>query len=183
MDIARPTSTLTVNVDQSTFDTLTWSRGDVVTLDEIRFGNSLAAVAGLEIFPIPTYATWSFGAAADEDTNGDGVANAIAWALGTPGPSANATGLLPTLDSTSDANHVIFNFNRSDAANDDPKTTIMVEYGNNLAGWTTATHDGANVIIETTPGIPTDAVKVKLKRTTLGATGRIFARLKVVVTP
>ena len=130
----------------------------------------------------PTYVTWSSGVAADIDTNGDGVENGVAWALGAATPFINASGLLPTLDNTSDANHVIFNFNRSDSANDDPNTTIVVEYGGGLTGWTTAMHDGDNVIIETIPGSPTDAVKVKLKRTTLGTTGKIFARLKVVVT-
>jgi hypothetical protein len=54
MNINLPTSTLTVNVDQSRFDTITWSRGDVVTMDEIRFGNSLAAVVGLNGAPPDT---------------------------------------------------------------------------------------------------------------------------------
>jgi autotransporter-associated beta strand protein len=54
LNISQPTSTLTVNVDQSTYDTITWARGDVVTLDEIRFGNSLAAVTGVEGSPADT---------------------------------------------------------------------------------------------------------------------------------
>ena len=58
-----------------------------------------------------------------------------------------------------------------------------MEYGTDLVGWTTAVDDNDNVEIEVTPGTPTDAVVVKLKRSTLGATGKIFARLKVVVTP
>ena len=37
-------STLTTNVNQSTQDTMTWSRGDVVMLDEIRFSTSYASV-------------------------------------------------------------------------------------------------------------------------------------------
>jgi hypothetical protein len=41
-------STLTVNVDQSTYDVITWARGDVVTMDEIRFGASYA-----DVVPIP----------------------------------------------------------------------------------------------------------------------------------
>ncbi len=39
-----PISTLTVNVNQSTFDTITWSRGDVVVMDEIRFGATYNSV-------------------------------------------------------------------------------------------------------------------------------------------
>lgn len=39
-----PISTLSIAVDQSTFDTITWSRGDRVVMDEIRFGGSYQAV-------------------------------------------------------------------------------------------------------------------------------------------
>jgi autotransporter-associated beta strand protein len=41
---ATPVSTLTTNVDQSTFDTITWARGDRVVMDEIRFGASYTSV-------------------------------------------------------------------------------------------------------------------------------------------
>jgi hypothetical protein len=41
---AAPVSTLAVKVDQSKFDTITWSRGDVVVMDEIRFGSSYHSV-------------------------------------------------------------------------------------------------------------------------------------------
>jgi hypothetical protein len=133
--------------------------------------------------PTGGYADWSGGAAADIDTNGDGVENGVAWALGAADPNANAIGLLPALDNTTDPTYLLFTFNRSDEANDDPNTAITVEYGNDLVGWTTAVDDNNNVEIEVTPGTPTDAVVVKLKRSTLGATGKIFARLKVVVTP
>ena len=129
------------------------------------------------------YGTWSGGAAADIDTNGDGVENGVAWALGAADPNANAIGLLPALDNTTDPTYLLFTFNRSDEANDDPNTAITVEYGNDLVSWTTAVDDNNNVEIEVTPGTPTDAVVVKLKRSTLGATGKIFARLKVVLTP
>ena len=41
-------STLTVDVDQSTFDTLTFARGDKVVMDEIRFGATSA-----DVLPVP----------------------------------------------------------------------------------------------------------------------------------
>ncbi|HSP43256.1 MAG TPA: autotransporter-associated beta strand repeat-containing protein [Luteolibacter sp.] len=126
------------------------------------------------------YASWSGGAAPDIDTNGDGVDNGVAWALGAADPSANAIGLLPTLDNTSDPDFFIFNFNRSDEANDDPNTTIEVEYGSDLSGWTTAVA-GPDVVITVTPGSPTDAVEVKIRRT-LAVGNKLFARLNVVVT-
>ncbi len=42
-----PTSTLTVDVDQTTFDTITFARGDKVLLDEIRFGPTYRSVIGM----------------------------------------------------------------------------------------------------------------------------------------
>lgn len=129
------------------------------------------------------YLAWSGGPAADVDTNGDGVDNGVAWALGAADPNVNAIGLLPTLDNSSDPTYLIFEFDRSDAAFADPNTAITVEYGSTLAGWTTAVDDDDNVDIIVTPGTPSDTVQVKLKRSSLGAAGKLFARLKVLVTP
>jgi hypothetical protein len=39
------------------------------------------------------------------------------------------------------------------------------------------------VDIIVTPGTPSDTVQVKLKRSSLEETGKLFARLKVAVTP
>ncbi|MEO0018721.1 MAG: hypothetical protein RLZZ522_2004 [Verrucomicrobiota bacterium] len=58
-----------------------------------------------------------------------------------------------------------------------------MQYGNDLIGWTTAVDDNNNVEIEVPPGTPTDAVVVKLKRSTLGPGGKLYARLKVVISP
>jgi hypothetical protein len=132
---------------------------------------------------LSAFETWSGGLAANEDTDSDGIPNAVAWALGAAGPNENAIARLPTLDNTSDPAYVLFTFHRSDAAEADANTTISVEYGNDLLGWTSAVHDGDGVIIEITDGSPADTVVVKLKRSTLGAGGTIFARLKVAVTP
>ena len=44
LNLGPVTSTLTVNVNQSTFDTLTWRRSDLVTMDEIRFGSNYSSV-------------------------------------------------------------------------------------------------------------------------------------------
>lgn len=127
-----------------------------------------------------TYASWSGGVAADIDSNGDSVQNAVAYTLGAANVSENAIGLLPTLGG--DATYIIFNYNRSDDANDDGTTAISVEYGSDLSGWTTAMDAVNGVIITETPGSPTDAVEVKIPRA-LEGDGKLFARLKVAVTP
>jgi hypothetical protein len=94
----------------------------------------------------------------------------------------DASALLPVLHHAGDPDYVRFTFNRSDSAREDPGTRIEVEYGNHLTGWTTAVHDGDHVILSETAGSPTDAVEVKLKRSSLAPGGRIFVRLRASVT-
>ncbi len=133
------------------------------------------------------YDYWSGGATFNADANNDGVANGMAWLLGATNKDSNAISLLPTFDNTTDANYFIFTYRRSDAANTDPSTTIVVEYGNTLSGWASAVHDGTNIIITptdnfygTNPGI--DKVQVKINRS-LAPSGKLFCRLKAVYGP
>jgi hypothetical protein len=51
MNLGSPISTLTVSVNQSTYDTITFSRGDSVVMDELRFGASYDAVIGATTEP------------------------------------------------------------------------------------------------------------------------------------
>lgn len=118
------------------------------------------------------------------DFDQGGMETGLEWALdGDPTDPSDDVGLAPSLDNTTDPDYFIYTFNRSELANDDPNTSIIVEYGSNLNGWTPAEHDGDDVIVTVTPGSPTDAVEVKLKRSTLAIDGKLFARLKVVVSP
>jgi len=137
--------------------------------------------------PESPYVAWSGSIGFASDANGDGISNGLAWALGASGPSTNATSLLPTIDNTNDPDYIIFIYRRSDAANTDPNTTITAVYGSNLSSWTTAVHDGTNIIITptdnfygTSPGV--DKVEVKIKRT-LAPSGKLFSRLKVNIGP
>lgn len=134
---------------------------------------------------VPTpFETWSGGSASNVDSNGDGIANGVAWVLGASGPNVDATSLKPTIDNDSDPDYLIFTHRRSDTALADSNTTINVEYGSNLSGWTTAVHDNNNVVISTTDdhyGAGIDRVQVKLKKT-LASGGKLFSRLKVQVT-
>jgi autotransporter-associated beta strand protein len=132
------------------------------------------------------YATWAGTGnnAFDADANNDGVDNGMAWVLGALDKDANAIALLPTLDNTTDPDFFIFTYRRDDEAGTDPKTTIKVEYGSDLAGWTPAVA-GADIII--TPadegaGVGIDLVQVKIRRT-LAVGGKLFARLNVANTP
>jgi hypothetical protein len=144
--------------------------------------------------PANPYADWTatFPGLTDPDSaldfDGGGLATALEWVLGgDPADAADDAGLLPTLDDTTDPDGKLrFVFRRRAEAGADADTTITVQYGDDLSGWTNATHQGTDpgkiTISEQAdgfgPGI--DRVTVALPAN-LAATGKLFARLSVVV--
>jgi autotransporter-associated beta strand protein len=134
------------------------------------------------------FETWAgAGVAFDADANNDGVDNGMAWVLGAANPSANALPLLPAMDTTTDPDgKMLFVFRRSAEAGADPNTTIRVQYGGDLGGWSNAVHQGtaANQITITEQadgfGAGIDKVTVALPAG-LAANGKLFARLNVVL--
>ncbi|NNM31129.1 MAG: hypothetical protein HKO57_16545, partial [Akkermansiaceae bacterium] len=77
---AAPVSTLSVTVDQSTYDTITFARGDKVVLDEIRFGAEYGDVIGAG-GPVSDYDSWAANFPGVDlsdpgaDHDGDGLSN------------------------------------------------------------------------------------------------------------
>jgi hypothetical protein len=109
----------------------------------------------------------------------------LAWVLGASDPSSDAAALLPNSDMVSDFDYFIFTYRRSDVAYNDSDTSIEVIYSNDLSSWTTAVHDGTNVVITETddyygPGV--DRVEVKLNWD-LAADEKIFTRVRVEIAP
>lgn len=171
----------------STAATITYLKGLVSWLQpNILYGsNGIAALtfADVTISPPPSpYSLWSAdpaqgltagvndGALADPD--GDGICNLMEFALG-GAPMVSSQAILPKLAKPG-ANWV-FEYDRSDLALP-PATTQMVEYGDNLTGWTPVTiptTSAGNVTIA--PGTPADHVSVALPD--LGSNG--FVRLRV----
>ena len=100
--------------------------------------------------------------------------NGVAWVLGAANPTVNATALVPALEK--DGEQWVFEYNRHDDSLP-PGTTQIVQYGNDLVGWTDitipATSAGAVTI---TPGTPSDHVRVVIPD--IG--DKMFARLKVI---
>ncbi|BCX48938.1 hypothetical protein HAHE_28460 [Haloferula helveola] len=123
------------------------------------------------------------------DFDGGGLANAIEWVVGgDPTQGGDDSAHLPAIDAASDPDgKFLFTYRRRDDANADPNTTIAVEFGSTLSGWTTAIHEGPGpqqITITEVPGTPgfTD-VTVALP-SGLASNGRLFARLMVeVATP
>ena len=120
---------------------------------------------------------------ADLDFDNGGLPTGIEWVTGgDPSNGGDDAGVTPTFDNTTDPSDFLFTFRRRDAAAADPGTTIVVEYGSDLAGWrNTADHgvtDGVTIDDSTDLGGGFHQVTVSIPRS-LGAAGKLFARLKV----
>ena len=145
----------------------------------------------------PAYENWADGPFAGTlgdsdpilDFDKGGLQTGVEWVLGgDPTNGADDAAIAPVIDTTTDPDDkLLFIFRRDADAQNDANTSIAVEYGNNLAGWTTADHQGSGpgqiTITEQTDGFAAgiDRVTVALPPS-LASGGRIFARLKVVVT-
>lgn len=148
----------------------------------------------IEAPPEHPFVEWaaSFSGLTDSDPaldfDGGGLATALEWVLGgDPTDSSDDAAIAPTLDTSSDPDgKLLFIFRRAAEAVKDENTTIAVEYGNDLIGWTATTHEGTGpgdiTIGEEAggfgPGI--DRVTVALPPSSV-ATVKLFVRLKVMI--
>ena len=156
--------------------------GGTGTLD-ISGNNIVLIVTGLG--GASAYDTWKAanapGSNPDDDTDGDGVTNAVEFVLG--GTSlTNDLDKLPVISSI--GANMLFTFER-DQSSIDPKTSLSIEVGTNLATWP----DVYPVPDMVTAGPPvevldnldgTDAVTLSVTR---APDNKKFARLKVVIAP
>ena len=149
-------------------------------------GNTTNSASTSKIFSqvvsLPGYQTWANTGAHGltsgvndaplADPDGDGVTNLMEFVLG-GAPMASSQTILPALAKSS--GNWVFEYNRSDSSLS-PATIQIVEYGNNLSGWTPVTiPTTSSGTVEITPGNPSDRVKV----TVPSAGSQIFFRLKV----
>ena len=141
--------------------------------------------------PAPAYQIWSAQYPGADLTNpaldfdNGSLPTGIEWIVGgDPTDGSDDAGLAPIFDNATDPDHLIFTYRRSDASNTDSNTAITVQYGSSLGTWTTASHDGTNIIVTETNdsyGSGIDKIEVRIRKT-LAANGKLFARLKVAVT-
>jgi autotransporter-associated beta strand protein len=122
-------------------------------------------------------------AAANADPDNDGLDNLIEFVIGgQPNPAnadANSNEFAPT--GSTDANHLIFTYRRTDLALTQPGIRIIAEYGSDLAGWTPATHGLDGVTVVTTEdhfGTGIDRIEVTIPKGLATGT-KTFARLNV----
>jgi len=158
-----------------------------------------AAIAGyelvvnglsIELNEVPAYTGWADGflpGLTDSDPaidfDGGSLETGVEYVLaGDPTDASDDLTVAPTSTYTGTA--LEFDYRRSDVANDDPSTTIEVEYGSDLSGWTTAQDGVADVSITVNDdfyGAGIDQVVVSLPDSL--AAGKLFARLSVTTTP
>jgi methionine-rich copper-binding protein CopC len=158
-------------------------------------GNIHVVAAEFKVSQVPpnAYALWSaqYPTADPEpalDFDGGGLATGIEWVVGgDPTQGGDDAGLAPTLDTTSDPDGKFrFTYRRRDAAHLDPNTTLAVEYGSDLTGWAAATHQGTDaedITISEAPDDPGFSMVTVALPNSLAASGKLFARLKVEITP
>lgn len=168
----------------------TWGRAGHPTAQHttnLITGDGMLQVTGA---PLAGYAGWASGflpaftnTNADIDFDKDGLPNGIEWVVGGDPTLSDAAPLTPTYDNLTDPNHFLFSFRRRDEANADPNTTISVEYGSQLTGWTPAQNNVNGVAINDTTDLGGGfrQVHVALPRI-LAVNGKLFARLRVTVT-
>jgi hypothetical protein len=130
------------------------------------------------------YVSWAGGSNFNEDDNGDGIENGLAWVLGAEDAEANVTGLLPTL--SAEAGGIIFSFKRNQESID-ANTAVVIETGTTLGSWpdsyvvgaTTAASTAGVTVLKDTPASGTDTITLTLEQ----SPGAMFARLKVSQEP
>jgi hypothetical protein len=138
------------------------------------------------------YESWtaSFGGLtntyANIDFDGGGLDTGLEWIVGgDPTVGSDDAGNAPTLNN-SDPNTLKFVFKRRDAAAADSNTTIVVEYGSDLAGWrNTAVHgliDGVTTDDSVDLGGGFHQVTVSIPKS-LAVDGKLFARLGITGLP
>jgi len=152
--------------------------------------NDLASHTGsTTIATIQTqYSAWAGGAAFNDDANGDGVKNGLAWLLGATDPNASDLSLLPTVSQS--GGDLVLTFSCLNAAKRGG-AVLVVEQNSALgspAAWAAAAVpetsggpvSGVNFVV--TPGSPLNGVVATISASE-AASGKLFGRLKAVPAP
>jgi autotransporter-associated beta strand protein len=132
------------------------------------------------------YETWATGGELfEEDANGDGVKNGLAFLLGAANPAANALGLLPAASEQNNGD-LVLTFSMRNAANRGA-ATLAVQWSSDLgatdlwsANQAVVPEDDATVngvVFDITPGDPLNTVTATLPAAEASG-GKLFSRLK-----
>lgn len=150
-------------------------------IDDVHFTGTAGVVSVTSAAGGSAYSDWadlkglnSSNNGPAQDPDGDGIANALEFALG-GNPLASDTSRLPVI--TTDATHFIFTFSRTDES--EAEVLLTFQYGSDLEGWNDlviGAADFGNVsVLEN--GAAADTVTVTLPKS-LALDGKLFGRLK-----
>ena len=158
-------------------------------------GTAVSAPATVSITVGDDFADWlaedGLVAPAETDPDYDSVHNAVEYVIGGHPATAMDANLLPTISpfvalpggNPQNLDHVRFTYRRTDRANNNPAAAIGVEWSTGLAGpWADAAPGIVIDVIDDGFGVGVDRVNVYLP-CSLAVDGRLFARLKVTITP
>jgi hypothetical protein len=123
------------------------------------------------------------------DSDNDNISNAVEYVIGGNPATRNDSALLPSVSLVSadpsnigeTNDYLLFSYRRTDLSNNNPQTTIQVQWSNSLTGtWNDAEATLGVIVIEENDGFGegVDRVKVYIPRS-LAVNGRLFARLWV----
>ncbi len=136
-------------------------------------------------------ATHAGGGTPTQDFDGDGVSNGLEWVLG-GSETTNDLGKLPK--ATTAAGNLEFTFVRDQQILTDAGTTVEIEVGTNLAGWTdtytvgvdtagSSASPGATGTVTVTANTPVAGKDTVTLTVTQAPDATKFARMKVLITP
>ena len=155
------------------------------------------STGSLTLAPSASFASWlsgyTFPTGADQSATGDpdhdGINNATEMVLGGNPATTMDSALMPvTSRTTTDlgngtTDYLLFTYRRTQLSVTAGLTT-QVQYGSDLAGWTTATHGTDGVVITTDTGFyapdapTTDRIRVYIPRS---ENAKLFARLRTIL--
>ena len=136
--------------------------------------------AGLSAFGVVGVTAWAGGALFDDDANGDGVDNGLAFLLGATGPNA----AVPARTMSESGGNLIMTFSaRNDASRG--SAILNIQHSSDLGigdSWvsvpvTDAGTAASGVTFSITPGSPNNTVTATISNTEATA-GKLFGRLK-----
>jgi hypothetical protein len=153
---------------------------DVYFVAQDAAANLQASPSQVDITTLTFYEDWAEGAAFDDDENGDGVDNGLAFLLGADSPTSVVT--RPTASHQS--GKLVLTFSIRNSSNRGT-ATLSVQHSSNLgvgdpwsAGATVPTN-GEGVTFSVSPGDPLDSVIAEISSSE-AASGRLFGRLKAL---
>lgn len=149
--------------------------------------NSAGISYGVSQIIVDRYMLWAGNAVFDQDANGDGISNGLAFLLGAKNPSAASSSFLPNF--SREGNDLSLSFTMRNAANSGSHT-LSIEHSSDLGvvdAWASVPVPEGNSInsgvsFAITPGATTNTVRATISASHASG-GKLFSRIRGHVVP